>query len=156
MRKRWFLAGGMTLLLVPWLLVGCGATQEQYDAVVAELNSAQIKIQSLQSELDSTKAQLQSAQIELDATKSELESVWERLPQTIVFESYVEVIPSEALNLIQENQGNPDFVIIDAQSPEIFAEKHIDNAINMYFGSETIESELDKLDKNKKYLVHGS
>jgi len=146
----------MTLLLVPWLLVGCGATQEQYDAVVAELNSAQIKIQSLQSELDSTKAQLQSAQIELDATKSELESVWERLPKTIVFESYVKVIPSEAINLIQENQDNPDFVIIDAQSPEIFAEKHIDNAINMYFGSETIDNELDKLDKNKKYLVYGS
>ncbi len=142
MRKRWFLAGGMTLLLVPWLLVGCGATQEQYDAVVAELNSAQRKIQSLQSELD--------------ATKSELESVWERLPQTIVFESYVKVIPSEALNLIQENQGNPDFVIIDAGPPETFAEKHIDNAINMYFGSETIDNELDKLDKNKKYLVHGS
>ena len=151
MRKRWFLAGGMTLLLVPWLLVGCGATQEQYDAVVAELNSAQIKIQSLQSELDSTKAQLQSAQIELDATKSELESVRERLPQTIV-----KVIPSEALNLIQENQGNPDFVIIDAQPPETFAEKHVDNAINMYFGFETIDNELDKLDKNKKYLVYGS
>ncbi len=141
MRKRWFPAG-MTLLLVPWLLVGCGVAQEQYDAVVAELNSAQIKIQSLQSELD--------------ATKSELESVWEQVPKTIVFESYVKVIPSEAINLIQENQGNPDFVIIDAQSPEIFAEKHIDNAINMYFGSETIDNELDKLDKNKKYLVYGS
>ena len=142
MRKRWCLAGGMTLLLVPWLLVGCSATQEQYDAVVAELNSAQIKIQSLQSELD--------------ATKSELESVWEQVPKTIVFESYVKVAPSEAFNLIQENQGNPDFVIIDAQPPETFAEKHIENAINMYFGSETIESELNKLDKNKKYLVHGS
>ena len=133
---------GMIFLLLPWLLVGCGATQEQYDAVVAELNSAQRKIQSLQSELD--------------ATKSELESVWEQVPKTIVFESYVKVTPSEAFNLIQENQGNPDFVIIDAQPPETFAEKHIENAINMYFGSETIESELNKLDKNKKYLVYGS
>jgi len=149
MRKRWFLAG-MTLLLVPWLLVGCGVAQEQYDAVVVELNSAQAKIQSLQSELDSTKAQLQSMQIELDATKSELESVRERLPQTIV-----KVIPSEALNLIQENQGNPDFVIIDASPPEEFARRHIDNSINMDFGSETIDNELDKLDKNKTYLLYG-
>ena len=142
MRKRWFLAGGMTLLLVPWLLVGCGVTQGKYDAMVAERDAALAKLESVQGELD--------------ATKSELESVWERLPKTIVFESYVKVIPSEAINLIQENQGNPDFVIIDAQSPEIFAEKHIDNAINMYFGSETIDNELDKLDKNKKYLVYGS
>ena len=141
MRKRWFPAG-MTLLLVPWLLVGCGVTQEKYDAMVAERDAALAKLESVQGELD--------------ATKSELESVWELLPKTIVFESYVKVIPSEAINLIQENQGNPDFVIIDAQPPETFAEKHIDNAINMYFGSETIESELDKLDKNKKYLVHGS
>jgi len=110
-----------------------------------------MQIKPLQSELDSTKAQLQSVQIELDAMKSELESVRERLPQTIV-----KVIPSEALNLIQENQGNPDFIIIDAQPPETFAEKHIDNAISMYFGSDTIDNELDKLDKNKKYLLYGS
>ena len=71
-------------------------------------------------------------------------------PQTIE-----KITPSEAFNLIQENQGNPDFVIIDVQTPEDFANCHIYNAVSIDINSETFQNELDKLDKNKTYLLYG-
>lgn len=65
-----------------------------------------------------------------------------------------DINPQEAFALIQENKNNPDFVIIDVQSPEYFAHEHIENAINVYYFSETFRDELDKLDKNKTYLIY--
>ena len=66
MRKRWFLAG--VILLLSWLLVGCGVAQEQHDAVVADLSKAQQEAQT-------TRVELESVSSELSTTKSELESV---------------------------------------------------------------------------------
>ena len=65
------------------------------------------------------------------------------------------ITPSEALNLIQKNQGNPDFIILDTQPLEEYGRRHIDNAINVPIDSETFQNELDKLDKNKAYLIYG-
>lgn len=67
MRRIWLIVG-VTLLLLPWLVTGCGIAQEQYDAVVAERDKAQ-------AELQSTKTELQSAETELNSTKTELQSV---------------------------------------------------------------------------------
>jgi len=64
------------------------------------------------------------------------------------------VTPREAFNLIQDNQNNPDFVIIDVRTPQEFAEEHIENAINIDYYSETFRDELNKLDKNQTYLVY--
>ncbi|MBA7472978.1 Thiosulfate sulfurtransferase GlpE [subsurface metagenome] len=64
------------------------------------------------------------------------------------------VTPQEAFALIQDNQGNPDFVIIDVRTPEEFAEAHIENAINIDFYAQTFRDELDRLDKNKTYLIY--
>ncbi|MBA7616109.1 Thiosulfate sulfurtransferase GlpE [subsurface metagenome] len=65
-----------------------------------------------------------------------------------------DITPQEAFTLLQENKNNPDFVIIDIQAPEYFANEHIENAINIYYFSETFRDELDKLDKNKTYLIY--
>jgi len=65
-----------------------------------------------------------------------------------------DITPQEAFTLIQENQDNPDFVIIDVRTPEEFAEEHIENAINIDYRSETFQDELNKLDKNKTYLIY--
>jgi rhodanese-related sulfurtransferase len=65
-----------------------------------------------------------------------------------------DITPQEAFTLIQDNQNNPDFVIIDVRTPEEFAEEHIENAINMDYYSETFRDELNNLDKNKTYLVY--
>ncbi len=102
MRKRWFLMG-MIFLLVPWLLVGCGVSQEQYDAMVQEYYAAVAERDSLRAELqasvterdsmeeepksavaklDAIKSELNSTQIELATTKSKLESVTSELEAT--------------------------------------------------------------------------
>jgi rhodanese-related sulfurtransferase len=64
------------------------------------------------------------------------------------------ISPQEAFDLIQENKDNPDFVILDVRTPEEFAEEHIENAINIDFNSENFRDELDKLDKDKTYLIY--
>ena len=64
------------------------------------------------------------------------------------------VTPQEAFTLIQNNQNNPDFVIVDVRTPEEFADGHIAGAINIDYYSETFRDELDKLDKNKTYLIY--
>lgn len=64
------------------------------------------------------------------------------------------VTPQEAFILIQDNQNNPDFVILDVRTPEEVAEGYIENAINIDFYSETFRDELDRLDKDKTYLIY--
>ena len=65
-----------------------------------------------------------------------------------------DITPQGAFDLIQENRDNPDFVILDVQAPEHFAGGHIENAINIDYYSETFQEELNKLDKNKTYVVY--
>ena len=66
----------------------------------------------------------------------------------------LDITPQQAFDLIQENQDNPDFIIIDVQAPKYFAGGHIENALNIDYFSETFQDELDTLDKNKTYLVY--
>jgi rhodanese-related sulfurtransferase len=60
----------------------------------------------------------------------------------------------KAFTLIQDNQGNPDFVIIDVRTPEEFVQGHIEKASNLDYQSETFRDELNKLDKDKTYLIY--
>ena len=64
------------------------------------------------------------------------------------------ITQQEALALIQENQNNPNFVIIDLWFPESFVYEHIENAINIKYYSQNFRDELDKLDKDKTYLIY--
>ncbi len=65
-----------------------------------------------------------------------------------------DITPQEALTLIQNNQNNPDFIIIDVRTRQELADGHIENVINIDFYSETFRDELNKLDKNKTYLIY--
>ena len=64
------------------------------------------------------------------------------------------ISPQDASTLIQENQNNPGFVIIDVRTPEEFAEGYIENAINIDFYAETFRDDIYQLDKNKTYLIY--
>ncbi len=64
------------------------------------------------------------------------------------------ITPQEAFTLIQDNQNNPDFAILDVRTPEEFTQGYIGNAINLDYYSETFRDELNKLDKNKTYLIY--
>ena len=74
--------------------------------------------------------------------------------ETITSQIIEDVSAQEASDVIQQNQGNPDFTIVDVRSPEEFADGHIENAINIDINSGIFRSEIDKLDKDKKYLVY--
>jgi len=67
---------------------------------------------------------------------------------------YLYISPREAYNLIENNRGNPDFVIIDVRTAGEFGDEHIENAINLDYYSEAFRDELDKLDRTKTYLIY--
>ena len=64
------------------------------------------------------------------------------------------ITPKEASTLIENNHDNLNFVIIDVRTPEEFAEERIDGAINLDYYAGTFEDELNKLDKNRTYVVY--
>jgi rhodanese-related sulfurtransferase len=64
------------------------------------------------------------------------------------------VTSQEAFNLIQTNRDNSDFVIIDVRAAQELADGYIENAVNIDFYSETFRDELNKLDKDKTYLIY--
>lgn len=65
-----------------------------------------------------------------------------------------DITTQEASAMIQENAGNPGFVILDVRTPEEYADGHIEKALNLDYYSETFRDELDELDKGKTYLVY--
>lgn len=60
----------------------------------------------------------------------------------------------KAYELIEERDGDSDFVILDVRTPEEFAEGHIENAVNIDFYADTFPDELDVLDRDKTYLIY--
>lgn len=81
MLKKWSLI--VIFLLVLCLLVGCGVSQDLYNAMVDDRDSLKTKLQSVQSELDDTKSELMSVQMELAMTKTELEALKRQLSEAI-------------------------------------------------------------------------
>ncbi|MBA4417160.1 MAG: rhodanese-like domain-containing protein [Syntrophus sp. (in: bacteria)] len=65
-----------------------------------------------------------------------------------------DVDPAEAFALIKKSRNNPDFVILDVRTPDEFKEVRIDGAVNLDYYLDNFQQELDKLDKNKTYVVY--
>lgn len=65
-----------------------------------------------------------------------------------------DVNPQEAFTLIQKNQNNLDFVVLDVRTWKEFADGHIENTVNIDFYSATFRDDINKLDKNKTYLIY--
>ena len=63
--------------------------------------------------------------------------------------TYVDVSPSEAKELIDEN---PDLIIIDV-SPH-YAQGHLPRAVHYYLGNGSLDEAILTLDKSKTYLVY--
>jgi rhodanese-related sulfurtransferase len=65
-----------------------------------------------------------------------------------------DITTDQASTLIEENQNNPDFVILDVRTPAEFDSGHIENAMNIDKNSETFQDKLEKLEKDKTYLIY--
>lgn len=62
------------------------------------------------------------------------------------------VSPGEAFALIEENGGNPGFVVIDVRRPDEFAAGHIRGAINI--DSAGFPEQLSSLDPDGAYVIY--
>jgi len=49
---------------------------------------------------------------------------------------------------------NIELIIVDARTPEEFAEGHLDKAINIDVKADHFKKEINKLSKDKSYLVY--
>ena len=65
-----------------------------------------------------------------------------------------DITVQEAFDLIEEEQGNPDFAIIDVRTPGEYAEGHLENAVNINFNAADFEDRVDELDKDKTYVIY--
>lgn len=65
-----------------------------------------------------------------------------------------DVSAREAFDIIQKNQDNPNFVIIDVRTPKEYADGHIERAINVDFNSDDFRSKITQLEKEKAYLIY--
>ena len=65
-----------------------------------------------------------------------------------------DVTSQEAFDLIQENHGNPDFIILDVRTSLEFHDGHIEGALNIDVNLPSFSEELEQLDRNATYLVY--
>lgn len=65
-----------------------------------------------------------------------------------------DVSVKEAFDLMAKNKDNQSFVIIDVRTPQEFVNEYIEGAVNIDYYSEEFQNELNKLDKEKTYLIY--
>jgi rhodanese-related sulfurtransferase len=65
----------------------------------------------------------------------------------------VNIGPQDAFTFVKENFEDPNFVILDVRTPKEFSKGHIEGAVNMDFYSEDFREQLEKQDREKKYLI---
>ena len=62
--------------------------------------------------------------------------------------------PDEAYELIQRRGGDPDFLILDVRTPGEYEAGHIAGSVNIDFYGESFAAELDRLDRDRTYLIY--
>ena len=60
----------------------------------------------------------------------------------------------EAFTLMEDSRGSDNFTIIDLRSTEEYASGHIEEAINLDYGSSDFLEALDELDREVAYLIY--
>lgn len=59
--------------------------------------------------------------------------------------------PQNAFELIKNHK---ELTLIDIRTPEEFSRGHVDGAENLDYYSEDFEKQLEKIDKEKKYMIY--
>jgi rhodanese-related sulfurtransferase len=64
------------------------------------------------------------------------------------------ITSKQASDLIQKNQSNPNFVIVDVRTPAEYQSGAIAGSINIDIYASDFKTKLNQLDKKKIYLVY--
>ncbi|HPE67767.1 MAG TPA: rhodanese-like domain-containing protein [Thermotogota bacterium] len=67
---------------------------------------------------------------------------------------FLDISPSEALQLFEERKNDANFVVLDVRTASEFAGGHIPGAVNIDFYSTDFEQQLAQLDPRKSYLLY--
>jgi rhodanese-related sulfurtransferase len=59
----------------------------------------------------------------------------------------------EAYSFLKKHKGDVDVVLLDLRTKEEFDKLHVEGAVNMDFAQTTFPGEVEKLDKEKRYLL---
>ena len=73
---------------------------------------------------------------------------------TTVDQQITTVSPAEAADIIEQNAGNQDFVLLDIRTPEEYGAGKIEGSINIDFYDSDFREQLDALDKDTHYVVY--
>ncbi|MFH0863067.1 MAG: rhodanese-like domain-containing protein [Candidatus Altiarchaeota archaeon] len=60
----------------------------------------------------------------------------------------------EGRSIIDDNRGNPDFVILDVRTPEEYSAGHIEGAVLLDFEADDFKQKADGLPRQKTYIVY--
>lgn len=66
----------------------------------------------------------------------------------------INITPLDAIKLIEDSSNDHEFILIDLRTPKEFSKGHVKSAENMDYYSDDFKKQLDKLDKNKKYIIY--
>lgn len=61
---------------------------------------------------------------------------------------------AESNALIEQNQSNSDFLILDVRTPSEYSAGHLKAAKLLNFRGDDFEAKLNQLDKSKTYLIY--
>ena len=64
------------------------------------------------------------------------------------------ITAQKAHELVRDNLGNGDFVIVDVRTPQEFADARLANALNISLESSSFRTDMNRLDKGDTYLVY--
>ena len=62
------------------------------------------------------------------------------------------VTAAEALALVVNRPGDPDFLVLDVRTPSEYTSRHLKTVLDVNFNSTAFEETLAKLDRKKTYL----
>ncbi|MFC1824232.1 rhodanese-like domain-containing protein [Thermodesulfobacteriota bacterium] len=66
----------------------------------------------------------------------------------------MDIFPSDAWELISNNRGDDELVIIDVSTPKEYEDLHLEGAINVSLISRFFRTRLDVMDRDKTYMVY--
>ncbi|WP_414468568.1 rhodanese-like domain-containing protein [Methanobacterium sp. ACI-7] len=69
-------------------------------------------------------------------------------------ENFKEVEPKDAFTMLEKHRGDKMYVPLDVRTPKEYEAGHIENATLLNIQAENFEQNLEKLDKDKTYLVY--